>query len=255
MKVPCLFSILIIVAVFLSKPINAQTAPGQSQQSGQWLAGAHIWHVSNPIKDADSNTLPLPFLAYYGEHVFFEMNRFAYFLTKQEHYRIGLVGNIRLMGFDEDDSPILEDMQSRDNSLEVGANITIFSPLGQAEIQALTDISDAHNGEIISLKYSKSVKINNTMVKPSLIARWGSKDFMRYYYGVSPDEARTNRNSYKPDASLVWIANLNVTHPLTRQWSISSNLTYQALSSNHTDSPIIDDDYIVNAFIGLVYAF
>ena len=93
------------------------------------------------------------------------------------------------------------------------------------------------------------------MIKPSLTARWDSQDFIHYYYGVNDDEVHTGRNSYKPDANLVWIANLNVMHPLTRRWSISGNVAYQFLNSDHTDSPIIEDDYIVNAFVGLVYAF
>ena len=84
---------------------------------------------------------------------------------------------------------------------------------------------------------------------------WQSGQLANYYYGVRGSEATVARPAYKADSSLLLQAGVSADYPLNAHWSINARAVLTRLADEISDSPIVEDDYIVSGFIGVGYRF
>ncbi|MFQ5469717.1 MAG: MipA/OmpV family protein [Gammaproteobacteria bacterium] len=244
-----------ISALLMMSSAYAENKQSNLEQNGQWLAGAGVLGRTQAQIGVDSTTYLIPYIAYYGQSFFFEMNDFGYSMVDRQGYQLGLIGSLRFDGYDSGDSPALQGMRPRDHAIDGGVRIVLSGSLGEAEVKGITDLTNTHDGSEISIAFSRPIIFHKTMIKPSLAVRWKSKKLMNYYYGVATDEVRSGRAAYNPDASLSWVTELDVMHGLSKHLSVVVNLAYEQLGTEYTDSPIIEDDYVITMFGGLIYRF
>jgi outer membrane protein len=145
-----------------------------------------------------------------------------------------------------DDSPELSGLDDIDLSVELGGGIGY-----QAEnFAAFADIRygvighDSWVGEIGADAIFRPTDSLTLTAGPR--ALWGSEDYSATYFGVTPAEALASSSgfgAYAPGSGLVsYGLELGATYDLSEDWSLDGTLTWDQLTGDAADSPIVRDD-------------
>jgi len=239
------YALVATTAVFTSYPA----------QAGNWGVGMGLTAYQPPIEGVDTTFYPLPFIYYEGERLSLNLGSVSYRLINTESFQFAVLGQARFQQYDPDDSDALKGMDKRDISIDVGGSATLVDSWGIAALTIVTDASDKHNGQEVSLAYSVPFFGKEWLLKPTLGVRWQSDDLVDYYYGVRSSEARQNRPTYQGNSAFSSFAGLEVAYMLTRHWILFGDATYAYLGKDIRDSPIVGQSYEASGSLGFLYEF
>jgi len=224
-------------------------------RAGEWGVGIGLTAYQPPIEGVDTIVFPLPFIYYEGERLSLNIGSASYRLINKESFQFAALGQLRLQQYDPDDSDALEGMDKRDISIDVGGSASLVGSWGVASLTAITDASDNHNGQEVSLAYSAPFFGREWLLKPTLGVRWQSDDLVDYYYGVRSSEARPNRPAYQGKSAFSSFAGVEVAYMLTPHWALFGDATYAYLGKDIRDSPIVGQSYEASGSLGFLYEF
>ena len=254
MKVISHFVCLLLLVFTLCDSSFAATSNAAGRQQAFTLGLGAVFS-SNPYRGADSEFIPLPLLTYEGERFFVRGTNAGYHLLKKPGLTLSLLGNYRMAGYDSSDSAFLQGMADRDGTLEAGLQASLSTPLGRFRATVLSDILDEHNGHEAKLTFSKRLPVQNHFVSPFVSVIWQSGQLVDYYYGVRATEATIARPAYEVDSSILMQLGLMTNYMLNEQWSLSGRIAVTRLADEISDSPIIKDELVTGAFVGIGYRF
>ena len=220
-----------------------------------WTAGVMGIVRDTPYRDADNDSLVVPFLQYESERLYFRGLALGWRVNPEAEINIELIARARLDGFDAKDSPTFVGMAERDRSLELGVNASRALGQGRVAFEAFTDALDRSGGQELDLMWRGDFGHGPFRLQPELGLRWKSSDLVDYYYGVRAEEALAGRPAYRADSALVPRVALTGIAPLGGTWAMFVRLSYDDLPAEITDSPLVDSSSERRAFIGLVYGF
>ncbi len=149
----------------------------------------------------------------------------------------------------------IEDPPDRDYSIEGGLELLYETDLGEIQSQLLTDISSTHDGAEWWLSYGHPFQSGIFKISPAVGFSWKSADLVDYYYGVRPEETNDSRAVYEAGSTVNLFLKLSIAYRLSESWQVVSVLEYEKLGAEIKNSPIIDDDAVTTAFLGLFYRF
>lgn len=135
--------------------------------------------------------------------------------------------------------------------LEASARMGTF----EWQLQALTDATGVHNGEELRLALSTSKQAREHKLGLALGFSWKSAEVLEYYYGVSQGEASTGRPAYRPDSGTSPFVRLTWSRPASEAWRWLGSVQFEHLSDAVRDSPLVDEDQVLQVFVGGVYHF
>ena len=176
-------------------------------------------------------------------------------MLKGEDYSIDLVGKLRLMGFDPDDTDELKGLHERDPGFDTGISARWDIGFGELNALLLTDISDRSNGQEVVLSYAYLLQHGNWILRPEVGLSWQSSDLVDYYFGVQSDETTANRPAYAGDATVSPFAGIETEYSFSEQTRLVGGLGVGRLGDGIGDSPIIDRRNLTGGYLGLVYRF
>jgi len=194
-------------------------------------------------------------LAYEGERLFLRGTNAGYHLFKQNNFSLSLLSSYRMAGYDSGDSDFLQGMKDRDGTLDAGLQISLATSLGQFSATLLSDVLDKHNGHEAKLTFTKRFPLQKFFVSPFVSAIWQSSQLVNYYYGVRSTEASMARPAYKVDSSVLVQLGVMANYLFREHWSISGRIAVTRLADKISDSPIVEDDFVTSAFVGVGYQF
>lgn len=247
---PCLF--LLLFTLSSSGFAETSSAGGRQQTLTLGLGAAFS---GNPYRGADNEFIPLPLLTYEGERFFVRGLNVGYHLFNQNDLTLSLLGRYRMAGYDSGDSAFLQGMADRDGTLEAGLQASLTTSIGQFRATVLSDVLDEHRGQEGKLTFSKSFPMRNLFVSPSVSVIWQSGQLVDYYYGVRVTEAMIVRPAYQGDSSILIQFGLMANYMFNKHWSMSGRIAVTRLPDEISDSPIVEDDLVPSAFIGVGYRF
>ncbi len=210
---------------------------------------------TNPYQGADWKINPLPLLTYEGDHFFVRGTNAGYHLFKQNNLTLSLLGSYRMAGYDSGDSPFLQGMADREETLEAGLQVSLATSFGHFSATLLSDVLDEHNGQEAKLTFSKRFPVQNFFVSPFVSAIWQSDQLVDYYYGVRTTEATIARPAYQVNNSILMQIGLMANYLFSEHWSISGRVSMTRLADEISDSPIVDDDLVTSVFFSIGYQF
>jgi outer membrane protein len=199
--------------------------------------------------------MPVPYIAFHGERFYFEGLEMGYELIDLDWFGFTVLTQYRMDGYDEDDSPFLRGMADRKGTLEAGMAVELDLPVGELELEGLTDVMGEHKGQEVTLTYEIELELDRFSVTPFLGASWQSSRFTEYYFGVKESEARSRRRAYKPGSALNVETGIEFGYKLSKHWSIMSEWGVTFLDSAIEDSPIVDEGHEFSGFVGVFYRF
>lgn len=156
---------------------------------------------------------------------------------------------------DPADVPALKGLK-RKTAIEAGLAASMSFGALEAEIEALKDVSDTHNGSAINLSVSTGMECTDRLtVGANISAMWMDSKLATYSYGIRSNEATAALQAYSVKASVIPSIGLQANYVVTDHVSLVGSVQAQFLPKNVTRSPIIKRDTLMSAMIGVRYAF
>lgn len=251
------FSWILVVGLLCMCCSEAFAAGEMASRRAQrgWQAGGIALVSNGGHVGSSGRQLVVPAAAYEGERVFLRGLQLGWHAWQRDGWRLDLVAQARLDGFDADDIP-LDGLRDRRKSMDVGAVLTRSGRLGNLQLTALTDALSRSRGQELALQYGYPLQFGKWRVTPGLGVRWWSSRLADYYYGIRPSEAVNGAPApYAVPGVLVPEASLGTMAPMGRRWTLWSALKYQRLPRAITDSPLVERSSASTVLVGVVYAF
>ncbi len=158
-------------------------------------------------------------------------------------------------GYEPDDAPILNGMAERKSSLWLGVAGRWRHEVAHLGLDWLADASDHSEGQRLQVTVEKPYRLGNFLHTPRLALNWLDEDYVDYYYGVRPSEARAGRPAYQGESTLNTELGLRSAYTFSRQHSIYADLSLTWLGDGIKDSPLVDRDHESAIRFGYVYQF
>jgi outer membrane scaffolding protein for murein synthesis (MipA/OmpV family) len=172
-------------------------------------------------------------------------------------------------------NPLYYGIEDRERAIEAGFIYKYRSRVGLVSFEYYKDYSDAHDGLRTVFRITRPIPNNGGLVVvPSLFVNYYSREFNRYYYGVTAEENNRaiqkaygivndttreryekTRTEYKPNNSAQLGVDINLRMPLSDELSVTGYLSYEDVVGGAFRSPLVEDRKYYQAKIGLAYTF
>lgn len=151
-----------------------------------------------------------------------------------------------------------EGLKERKRSLDLGSSFLLPNKWFMTRFSYERDISGRSEANKYAISVSKAFQFEpwkgeKISFIPALSYSQYSKEWSRYYFGVSQSEARANRLEYTPDASHQLSLRLIGNYPITKKYVLNTFYSYMMFSSAVEDSPLTKRGYRSSIFLGLNY--
>lgn len=243
---------LACLLVFL--PIHAKDASDQVERYDWQLGALALVRNGGYVGDA-KQTLVVPAVGYEGQDVFLRGLQAGWHAWQRGGWRLDLIAQARLDGFDAKDIPIAG-LEDRRKSIDVGAALSLSGTMGKLEASAVTDALNRSGGQELTVSYGYPFLAGHVRITPQVGVRYWSSNLTDYYYGIDPREvARGAPETYVVGSVVTPEAGLNVVAPLSRRWSLWGVARYQHLPSAVARSPLVSGSSASTLLVGLTYGF
>ena len=245
--IPLIFSLIFVITnVAGAELIDKEELKGS-------VLGLGVLYSTEPYTDVDEDVWVVPIIKGRYKRFFVDGRSVGYILNDNEELEFSVLAKPRLMGYEDDDSPVLAGMDDREWSIDAGLGLKWNNQFFTLSITALNDILNEHQGQEVNCMVSREFK--EGLFTPRAGVRYLSDDIVDYYYGVLGNEATPIRPVYTGDATVNYFCGFSVSMPIGEKWAVIGDFEYEGLGSEIEDSPIVDAEEIITYIIGAVYRF
>lgn len=153
-------------------------------------------------------------------------------------------------------SPQLADMTEVDDVLLGEVEVSYEADWGELDLSLAVDVSGTHDGFLVGLSYSYPLEIGRWAgIEPKFGMTWHSAEVNRHYYGVAAADVLSARPLYEPDAGMSYEFGVAVTYPFAERHALSLEAGTEWLSTEVSDSPIVDRDTLSSVGVSYLFRF
>lgn len=236
----------------------ATEAPPQQQAPGlRWSLGLGVISSPRPYVGVDNQITPIPLLELNYKKWYVQGIQAGYHFIDTGTFtfdaRVGFV----FTSLDPDDSPELEGMEKRNPSVEAGFVFDWKPGKYRLSTSLYTDILGNSKGQQAATDFSRMWTFNRYQwgIAPSIGVVWQSSNFVNYYVGVTPEEARPGRPEFVGHSALNFRSGIFGFFHLTERVRLTGLLRFQRLDNEISESPIVDQSRGFFGLIGVTYQF
>jgi MipA family protein len=206
-----------------------------------------IWH------DSDYDLLPIYF--YEGKYLFAHGSTAGVHLFDSDHFSVDALLAYRFDKLEPERNTFFSTVQEREQSLDGGFRGAVKGAWGQLSLSWLGDTLNRHNGEELDLSYRYQWRRDRWSVSPFVSYVYQDADLNNYYYGVTQEEARDDLPDYTARSGSFLRAGVNTSYRWSKRMHLFANVAYEQLDDTVQGSPLVDEDAIPSAMVGLFYNF
>jgi MipA family protein len=212
---------------------------------------------SSPYRDYDGGvTQVIPAITYNGSHLQILGPNISYGLVGSGKVRLAAAGTYRLGVYDEDDSDYLAGMGDRDSTFMAGLALQGELPMGfDMALNYQHDLLDRIGGGEARFAIDKSFQFGTLRFSPEIGVNWLAQDLTEYDFGVPNNKSLPGRPAYRPDSAFTFDVGVGVLFEITTEWLMVMNVAAEFFDDEITDSPIVDEDYVLKGFFAINYVF
>ncbi len=208
------------------------------------------------VDNEDQRRLDLiPMYLYEGRYVFFRGVSGGVHLYNRDDLEISLLGKYRFQQLDPDRNVLYQGVNERKQSFDAGFQARLSKGWGTMRLNWVTDTLNRHEGQEVQFSYRYHFDAGPWTFSPFISWAWQDEDLTRYYFGVSPDEARPDLAGYLPGDSQWMSFGLNTSWQVSDRIMLFGNFAFAGASSEVVNSPLVEEDGFSQAFIGGTYVF
>jgi outer membrane protein len=213
----------------------------------------------SPYLGGDSSAFAYPYLTSFRDSAFTDdwllvrEGDIGIRWVSESGWELGLVGRVQTQGLGTSDAPQLRGLEDRQWTLELAPMIGYRGWPLHIDFKTYIDILGRHSGLISQLSFSLPFEGSRGYFVPSVQAAHHDNDFTNYYYGVSAAEARPLRPEYQAGDATNAAVKVRWGYALTDKWLLAGSLGLEFQDSEISDSPIVSQDKLWSATVGLAY--
>lgn len=262
------YQFIVPVGVLLMSTAVSAFAQQSPDRGGPppWGLGLGVVSKTNIYAGEDSSVKVVPLVSYESDTFFFRGIGGGFHLIDREDFKLDATIGFRLNGIKKEDfgtaqlaargvnRNLLED---RDDGLDLGIAASFSGQMGEIELAIKADVSGASKGFEASAQYGYPMQWGSTSITPNVSISHYSKKLANYYYGTLDSEVARGVVNYKPGSAVVPSIGVELMRPFGDNWILMSNVSYSALPSRITDSPLLDKDTsgVTSVFVGISRGF
>jgi len=241
----CWFSLL-----FVAIPTAAEEFP-QGIHGDIGFGGYYTRSIIRGKSDAIS---ALPYADFEYGRMFARVDTLGIKTLKMGNGHLELVGRISQDGFNTNESDLLG-IGKRETSIPLGIGTLQVTKLGGFMVNAFHDVRKSR-GNWFEVIYAGEFDFNRVAFYPLLGAEYQSKEYVRYYYGISPLEAVNSQYpAYQPAGSFNQLIGLIADVRLTDEYHLNCYVRRKWLGDAIRYSPIVSQSYLDTGYVALSYRF
>ncbi|QFU76597.1 MipA/OmpV family protein [Halioglobus maricola] len=205
----------------------------------------------------DNKSDLMPFYFYEGRYLFAHGSTAGVHLLDSENFSLDALIAYRFDRLETEWDEFFDGIEDREQSLDGGFRGALKGDWGSVSLAWVTDMQSRHEGDELDLTYRYRWQGEKWSLSPFFSYLHWSDSLANYYYGVTAKESDASGHipSYQPGSTEFWRAGLNTSYRWSKRMRLFANVSLDKLSDEITDSPIVDEDYLPSAMVGLAYAF
>ncbi len=239
----------ISAAALLAGPTFAQQQPPTGFSLGLGVAGS-----TDPYLGGDAGALPFPLLRYQGEGFSVGIDGLTYDVYQKQPFKLSLIAAPRISAIEFSDNDELDGLD-RNITADIGAEFSYDTGRYFAKAKFLQEVTGEHDGQEVMLEAGTRLPLGRVPVSLSAGFSWQSEDLSAYLWGVGAGETAPGRPAYDPGDALIPFLGIGTFYPLSERVSLIGTARAEFLPEAVTDSPIVEDDVVISAFVGVGYRF
>lgn len=225
-----------------------------------WSMGVSVLGKSAPYKGikASDYITPIPVINYDSEKFYLHTLSVGYYLWKDKKNQISLDAFYypQLFKPKDNDDEAMRKLSSRRDTVMAGLTYRYKSDWGILRLIGSGDILGISNGLRADTAYLYGFHGDKWSFTPGVGIKWDDKNQTSYEYGVSSKESRNSGlKYYEPNDSLSPYIELSGKYSFNESWTIFAMGRMDFLSSEVTDSPMVDKDTSTTIWSGFLYTF
>ncbi|MFA7399959.1 MAG: MipA/OmpV family protein [Sideroxydans sp.] len=212
------------------------------------------YYTGDIIRGDQDQTSVLPYVDFNYGRMFARIDTFGIKTLPLGYGHVELVGRFSQDGFDTN-APSLLGLAKRENSLPIGIGTLQVTPIGGFMLNAFHDVN-ASRGNVFETIYGGRLELSRVKLYPLVGVEYRSKEYVRYYYGVSPQEAaNSSYAAYQPDGAMNSLIALIADIPLTDDYHLHMYARRKWLGDAIRQSAIVDKAYLDTGYVAVSYRF
>jgi outer membrane protein len=216
--------------------------------------GVGGYYMRSIVRGKPAELSVLPYADFDYGRMFARVDTLGYKTLKLGYGHLELIGRISQDGFDTN-VPGLQGLRKRETSIPLGVGTLQVTPLGAFFINVFHDVRQSH-GNLFEVIYAGEVDWQRLTLYPMLGAEYQSREYVRYYYGISAQEAASTPYAvYQPAGSFNDFIGLIADIKLTEKYHLNAYVRRKWLGAAIQHSPIVSQGYLDTAYLTLSYRF
>lgn len=160
---------------------------------------------------------------------------------------------MQTLGLGNSTSEVLLGLDDRNWSIDMAPMVGYRRWPVHVNLKSYFEVLGRHGGNQTELALRLPREYEWGFLVPSIIGIYSDADYTNYYFGVSEAEARPVRPACSAGSSTSVAARLRWGIEVSERWLLSGNFGIEFLGDEITASPIVGQDRIWSASIGLAY--
>ncbi len=246
-----------IVPGLLIITLSGAIAQAQSEELPQRIdgdIGLGSYYTRSIIRGKTDQVAVLPYGYFDYGRMFMRIDTLGIKTIKVGYGYLEIAGRIRQDGFNADVTS-LQGLANRQTSIPLGLGTMQVTPLGAFFINAFHDFNKS-NGNLFEVIYVGKLETPQLTFYPLAGGEYQSGEFLRYYYGISAQEAAISQYpAYQPSGALNPLIGLMIDAKLTEEYHLNLYLRRKWLGNAIQSSPIVEQGIMDTGFVALSYRF
>jgi len=240
--------LLLTSSLVAAQEVTPDTKPDMDGDIGIGVNhNAQIGHSNSSAANA------IPYANFDYGNVFARVDTFGYRLNPVAYGNVEMVARYIGEGY----TPLTPtgDLSARHTSVPVGLGTLQITPLGAVILNTYHDMNKS-GGNLADMIFAEQWESAHVALYPQAGAEYRSRNYVRYFYGVSPEEASQFKlRGYAPDEATNLFAALFTEWKVSGNWYVNSNLRRTWLDTSVSDSPLVQRRVANSGFLALSYRF
>lgn len=216
--------------------------------------GGAVYVSTNPVRNDGNTLIAVPYLYFDYGRFFARFDTFGVKTLPLGYGYLEVVGRVNLDGY-RTDNPTLRGLAARQNSVPLGIGTFQETPIGGFFVNAFYDANQSRSG-MYELMYAGEIEVGSGAIYPLVGVEHFSSRYTRYFYGVSPAEARRSIYPvYAPKATTTPMLGFVWEAPVAEDWNVIVYALRRWLGPAIHHSPQVNTRLQDEAFISLSYCY
>jgi outer membrane protein len=240
------------ILLYAITPAAAEEFP--QSLSGDIGFGAYNTRTRSIIRSKGTATSFMPYTDFEYRRMFARVDTLGIKTEKAGYGYVELVGRLSMDGFNTN-TPALRGLNRRETSLPLGIGTLQVTPLGGFMLNAFHDVRQS-KGQWLEAVYAAEIDTQQVTLYPLLGHEYQSGAYVRYYYGISAQEAAASQYAeYQPSGAHNYFIGLIGDIRLSDEYHLNCYIRRKWLGDSIQHSPIVSQRYLDTSYIALSYRF